>query len=431
MRTHVDQQIKSQSDTQKNGKNTLQFSDKRPEMAALKQLQALADTSSVGSQMRAYQALADASPRTLNAARFSANPRASVNREAMEENDSVQGEFRPVQRMMAKDEPPPQDNVAPEKDQISGTGIPLKEGGESSGDVLTKPSTKGERPGTYITHQTAPFQGPEGKPIDLAKRMEARLNLKDPIRGAATDSEDKLKGILMPNRVRGHLLSHDLGGFGVPENLYPITTEANLNHYGTVEKLVENALFNPEEGYEDCNVYYSVDVIGARELENEAIFLCNAHYINKWGQRQNIIDPGTKIVSKSSNYGKRTLIPNPTVPDSWSHKCFFNNGKSKVEIYGDGSMCSLWNTDKHGKWEDYPYSKPNISEYNNELEKSSPEAHKFLLENKFLLKNKGGWKNSKENGKINVIDSELSDLVGNDMELKMDKPEEKDNLPGN
>jgi len=106
---------------------------------------------------------------------------------------------------------------------------------------------------TKITHTpgTVPFGG--GKYI-VGKKMEADLDPKFPVKGSATTSDnyDWMKGIRAFYKasgvVRGHLLNHDLGGYGVPENLYPISSQANSKHSDRVEQNVKAALSNSAKG---------------------------------------------------------------------------------------------------------------------------------------------------------------------------------------
>lgn len=81
----------------------------------------------------------------------------------------------------------------------------------------------------------------------VGKRMVAKLYPDDPVQGSATGPNwtwmQKLRATYRrANIVRGHLLNHDLGGFGTPENLYPISTKANAEHSDRVEQNVKALL---------------------------------------------------------------------------------------------------------------------------------------------------------------------------------------------
>ena len=100
---------------------------------------------------------------------------------------------------------------------------------------------------TEIKHTpgTIPFAGSN---YLVGIRMDATLEPADTVTGSATTSDnyDWMKGIRAyysrAGVIRGHLLNHDLGGYGVPENLYPISSMANSRHSDNVEQNVKGAL---------------------------------------------------------------------------------------------------------------------------------------------------------------------------------------------
>lgn len=100
---------------------------------------------------------------------------------------------------------------------------------------------------TKITHKlgTVPFGGQN---YMVGKKMTATLDPEDVVTGSATTSDnyDWMKGIRAyysaAGVIRGHLLNHDLGGYGVPENLYPISSMANSQHSDRVEQKVKGEL---------------------------------------------------------------------------------------------------------------------------------------------------------------------------------------------
>lgn len=99
---------------------------------------------------------------------------------------------------------------------------------------------------TSITHTAATFDYGTGTD-KVGVKMEAYLDSRDPIKGSGTGSpQTKLyravKAAASASMVRGHLLNHDLGGFGVEENLYPITSAANSRHKLAVENPVQKEL---------------------------------------------------------------------------------------------------------------------------------------------------------------------------------------------
>lgn len=81
----------------------------------------------------------------------------------------------------------------------------------------------------------------------VATRMKAHLDPTDVKTGSDTNSSTAFNTLFAALQshtptswVRGHLLNHDLGGIAKPNNLYPITTAANGEHYHEVEKIVKH-----------------------------------------------------------------------------------------------------------------------------------------------------------------------------------------------
>lgn len=111
------------------------------------------------------------------------------------------------------------------------------------------PQNTAQLKGTVITHTpgTIPFAG---KNYMIGLKMVAKLDPEEVVTGSATtaDNYDFMKGIRAyygaAGVIRGHLLNHDLGGYGVPENLYPISSMANSQHSDRVEQNVKGALFD-------------------------------------------------------------------------------------------------------------------------------------------------------------------------------------------
>lgn len=120
----------------------------------------------------------------------------------------------------------------------------------------------------------------------VSSNMEAYLDPDEVINGSATGGPQKeFIGNLRQtfpndNMIRGHLLNHDLGGFGVEQNLFPITSAANGVHLRTVEYGVKDAL--KQANNDNKGVYYSVDVTGEFSDANDApvsTFECTASYL--------------------------------------------------------------------------------------------------------------------------------------------------------
>ncbi len=142
---------------------------------------------------------------------------------------------------------------------------------------------------TEITHRTSTMKYDTFAPEKVGVSMAASLDPLDPVRGSATDSPNTpmYSALWKSHRmVRGHLLNHDLGGFGLAENLFPITSGANSDHSITVEADVKNTLaqaaglqkpFKKED--KGIRVKYNVDVERPSEIANNA-FLCSWQLID-------------------------------------------------------------------------------------------------------------------------------------------------------
>jgi hypothetical protein len=115
--------------------------------------------------------------------------------------------------------------------------------------------------------------------------MSAKLDVGDPVVGTATGVNwtwmQKLRATYpKAGVVRGHLLNHDLGGFSIQENLYPISTQANADHSEKVEQKVK-ALLSAAEQADKQNpgtarrIQYTVNVTETNaENPRQATFNC-------------------------------------------------------------------------------------------------------------------------------------------------------------
>ena len=150
---------------------------------------------------------------------------------------------------------------------------------------------------TKIYHSTKAFtynhEG-ENRTEPVGSTMEAYLDPFDPVKGSATQKNgpqgDLLKAVKSHgthSMVRGHLLNHDLGGFGVSDNLYPITSGANNKHKSYAENPVQSDLFDAHKAGDQAGkgVYYKVSVnpihTSSESLSsNNSTFNCEAYLLN-------------------------------------------------------------------------------------------------------------------------------------------------------
>lgn len=96
----------------------------------------------------------------------------------------------------------------------------------------------------------------DGKKVVVGREMNAKLDVNNPVVGTATGTQWLwTRGLRNKYRsagvVRGHLLNHDLGGSGVPANLFPISTKANSEHSSKAEQKVKKLLNQAATEYEE------------------------------------------------------------------------------------------------------------------------------------------------------------------------------------
>lgn len=134
---------------------------------------------------------------------------------------------------------------------------------------------------TSISHTTSTVKV-SGKDFTVGVAMNALLDPDDAVKGSATgpnwDWMKVLRGTYpKAGVVRGHLLNHDLGGYAVPENLYPISTKANADHSANVEQNVKAALSAADAvtGGSKPIIPYNVTVKEGANAPETAAFLCD------------------------------------------------------------------------------------------------------------------------------------------------------------
>jgi hypothetical protein len=100
--------------------------------------------------------------------------------------------------------------------------------------------------------------------------MIAHLDPQDPRRGSETGSKEQTGLMKWLGRrekysslIKGHLLNHDLGGLGISENLFPLTSAANSTHKEAVELPTKGLLNQAKKNNEN---YTKLDAAG--QLKN-------------------------------------------------------------------------------------------------------------------------------------------------------------------
>lgn len=196
---------------------------------------------------------------------------------------------------------------------------------------------------TAINHDSTTFNA-EGRgkgDFTVATGMQAVLDPSDPVRGSAasgkaTPNLDAICELFSPRLQQVHLLNADLGGFGVYENLYPMTAKANRDHYNDIEIPVKNSFFKASKNLnsmqtpqnEGSGVYYEISVAGASSfsgLKGGTRFICEAYYIDNVNNnpRANVKKPiVTKTITSNpeTDGGMEGWNGYGQVLDAWDHK---------------------------------------------------------------------------------------------------------------
>lgn len=129
---------------------------------------------------------------------------------------------------------------------------------------------------TKITHHTTTYTyHPDPsqrttKTETVGCKMEAYLDPAQSINGSGPGSDQTELMQSLKQRygkpltsscfVKGHLLNDNLGGFGVKENLFPLTSSANGFHKNRVENFVKECLYSPMISKRKRGLYYEVEV---------------------------------------------------------------------------------------------------------------------------------------------------------------------------
>jgi len=193
-------------------------------------------------------------------------------------------------------------------------------GGALAGDALNEklnPTTKIEHTPGYITLAN-------GTHHEVGKKMVAKLSAGDPVKGSATGvnwtwMQDLRLAYPKANVVRGHLLNHDLGGFGMPENLYPISTKANQDHSSNVEQPVKKLLHTEIEkrklGVASKKINYTVEVQESQSHDPvDATFRCEFYPDGENKKTANI-----RSVLNQDKGGFGGVKVNPLDGTDWHH----------------------------------------------------------------------------------------------------------------
>ena len=147
---------------------------------------------------------------------------------------------------------------------------------------------------TKIQHLTRQYEYAPDKTETVGSSMEAFLDVTDPVQGSGVDPNALLNIMNSINQKhyprRGHLLNSKLGGYGVADNLFPITASANALHSVNVETPIKNWLYAPRgNALAVGGVHYKVDVLSTFKNDGDPdVFWCRAE---EWNPNNGIQGP--------------------------------------------------------------------------------------------------------------------------------------------
>jgi hypothetical protein len=118
----------------------------------------------------------------------------------------------------------------------------------------------------HITPQTLKQTYGDGQKTEgvVGHKMTSRIDPKDGVKGSSPGSGNAYTMYADLNHnyddlfIKGHLLNANLGGLGIVENLFPITSVANHDHSSSVEENVKQAVIEGNDFGANYEVHYNV-----------------------------------------------------------------------------------------------------------------------------------------------------------------------------
>ncbi|EJL94041.1 hypothetical protein PMI16_00396 [Herbaspirillum sp. CF444] len=162
---------------------------------------------------------------------------------------------------------------------------------------------------------------------EVGTKMTATLYKQSPLKGSPVGNQwlwmDALKKRANTTVIRGHLLNHDLGGRGLPYNLFPISNAANQEHSNKVEQRVKGLLYGGapiELDTKNIPLTYEVEVTNRDDKALKATFHCTWSYLDK--KESHDVHSDLNVKAKFSMAGpvdEKTGKPIPKIvpPDAW------------------------------------------------------------------------------------------------------------------
>lgn len=175
-----------------------------------------------------------------------------------------------------------------------------------------------------IKWERLPQYGGKETDRDVGRNMRATLDWSDPRSGSTPGESSDIMHDLRDNEdtanakfIKGHLLNDHLGGLGIWKNMFPITSNANLQHLANMERYAKQYLLDAEDedtakdgitkatDNEDKHiVHYNVDAVP--DVGEDGDFLKNP----KSTLACSVFIKGPDI---STKYHKSTIVSDPEI----------------------------------------------------------------------------------------------------------------------
>jgi hypothetical protein len=230
--------------------------------------------------------------------------------------------------------------------------------------------------------------------------MRAKLDPKDPKTGSDTGGTNAFNNLFAALTYytnstwkRGHLLNHDLGGLAVYNNLFPITTAANGEHYQEVEKQVKHWVAKgakvdyhvvaeqiDEDGRGKFNCYakprsgaFQNDVVDKTiysmpyKIDNTRVYSNSRKEVSRFG---------TSVAGKDNNVLRDQYKGKYTTSSKWKH----HGGSAKMNNRTLATTLDLADLDEHVNTENLDADEATIASSVQHLANLIMEKHRVTAD---------------------------------------------------
>ncbi|MEL7278458.1 MAG: hypothetical protein AAGK98_18445 [Pseudomonadota bacterium] len=193
---------------------------------------------------------------------------------------------------------------------------------------------------------------------DVGSSVRARLDLTDPIKGSDVGS-GQVPAALFADIIhrnggtwfRGHLLNSKLGGLGLANNLYPITSYANEVMSSGMEREMKEELYNQPNsanlslanyGYMEVDVQANSAIVPASNMPDADIVMS---YRTQKTQAAPVAAPAWNAWQTSTVRSRARTSGNTAVPGTWAP---YGTGQGVPQGGGGGATVSFYQSNQRG-----------------------------------------------------------------------------------